>query len=54
MNSYFRFKRLGEEIENLVCTQVLAGTLSIDFSEKGNETQLIYSGSVLLDLRPLS
>ena len=28
---------------------MLVGTPSIDFSEKGNETQLIYSGLVLLD-----
>ena len=33
----------------MVYTQVLVGTPSIDFSEKGNETQLIYSGLVLLD-----
>ena len=42
-----------EEIEGWVCTQVLVGTLSNDFSEEGNETQLIYSGSVLLDLHPI-
>ena len=41
------------EIEGLVCTQVLVGTPSSDFSEKRNETQSIYSGSVLLDLHPL-
>ena len=43
-----------KEIEGLVCTQVLVGTPSSDFSENGNEEQLIYSGSILLDLHPLT
>ena len=42
-----------EEIEGWVCTQMLVGTPSSDFSENENEAQLIYSGSVLLDLHPL-
>ena len=46
---FFDLRDQEKEIEDLIYTQVLVGTSSIDFSEKGNETQLIYSGLVLLD-----
>ena len=50
---FFGLRNYEEEIEGLVCTQVLVGTPSSDFSENEIETELIYSGSVLLDLHPL-
>ena len=50
---FFGLRGQEEEDEGWVCTQVLVGTPSSDFSEEENETQLIYSGSILLDLHPL-
>ena len=50
---FFGLRGQEEENEGWVCAQVLVGTPSSDFSEEENETQLIYSGSVLLDLHPL-
>ena len=54
MNSYFSdLKVRRKNIEGWVCAQVLVRTPSSDFSEEENKTQLIYSGSVFLDLHPL-
>ena len=54
MNSYFSdWKVRRKNIEGWVCAQVLVRTPSSDFSEEEDKTQLIYSGSVLLDLHPL-
>ena len=55
VNSCFsNWKARRKNIEGWVCAQVLVRAPSSDFSEEEDKTQLIYSGSVLLDLHPLS
>ena len=54
MNSYFSdLKVRRKNIDFWVCAQVLVRTLSNDFSEDEDKIQLVYNGSVLLDLHPL-
>ena len=54
MNSCFSdWKVRRKNIEGWVCAQVLVRTLSSDFSEKEDKTQLVYSGSVIFYLHPL-
>ena len=54
MNSYFSdWKVRRKNIDCWVCAQVLVRTPSSDFSEEKDKTQLVYSGSVPLDLHPL-